>query len=74
MKLICAWCRKENKPDVMGEKEPLSDSTETHGLCPEHRKQVEDELARHRAAATALREQADALQGASEGLREKVDP
>lgn len=27
---ICAWCKK-----VMGEKEPLDDKRETHGICPE---------------------------------------
>ena len=25
---ICAWCNK-----VMGEKKPLSDKSETHGIC-----------------------------------------
>ena len=44
MKIICAWRRKEGKPDVMGEKEPLDDSTETHGLCPEHRRECEEQL------------------------------
>ncbi len=74
MKLVCAWCAKEGKPALMAEKEPLSDPTETHGLCPDHRKQVEGELERHRTAAAALREQAESLRGASDKLRTKVDP
>jgi len=32
MKLLCAWCLKEGKPAVMGEKEPREDPTETHGI------------------------------------------
>jgi len=44
MKILCAWCLKEGKPGHMGECEPLDDPSETHAICPEHRKQVEAEL------------------------------
>jgi len=74
MKLICAWCRKEGKPDLMGEKEPLEDQRETHGLCPEHRLQVEEELAAYRRAAERQRVEAERLRDATSALREKVDP
>lgn len=81
MRVLCAWCQKEGKPALIGEKEPLEDPAESHGLCAEHRKQVEDELARHRdelarhrAAAEALRAQSEALRGGADALREKVDP
>ncbi len=30
VRIICSYCRKE-----MGEKEPLADSSSTHGICPE---------------------------------------
>lgn len=75
MKILCAWCLKEGKPSLIGEREPLDDPTETHGICPEHRLQVEDEL-------TALRKKAsedlEAIRKRQEGdledLRKKVDP
>lgn len=28
MKIICSWCKKD-----LGEKEPLGDSTISHGIC-----------------------------------------
>jgi hypothetical protein len=27
MKIVCAWCAKEGKPSVIGEKEPLDVAT-----------------------------------------------
>ncbi len=44
MKLLCAWCLKEGKPALMAETEPLEDPTESHGLCPEHRRGVQAEI------------------------------
>ena len=35
MKVICAWCKKS-----LGEKEPLKDKRETHGICPSCEKKV----------------------------------
>lgn len=67
MKLLCAWCEKEGKPALMGEREPLDDPSETHGHCPEHRLEVEAEFARVKAEAERQREEAEAL-------RKKVDP
>lgn len=78
MKLVCAWCAKDGKPALMAEKEPLSDSTETHGLCPDHRKQVEGEIAEHRRKIRELQEAQQramkGLQDAAKQLEEKVDP
>lgn len=59
MKILCAWCLKEGKPALMGEKAPLDDATETHGLCAEHRRQVELEISAHIAEAEALRKKVD---------------
>ena len=30
MKIVCAWCKKP-----LGDKEPLSDTSVTHTICPE---------------------------------------
>ena len=40
MKIVCSWCRYEGKPEVVGEKAPLDDGRETHGICIVHRDQV----------------------------------
>ncbi|NWF73913.1 MAG: hypothetical protein HXY51_12840 [Nitrospirae bacterium] len=41
MKIVCSWCRQEGKKDLMGEKAPLKDERETHGICVIHRLEVE---------------------------------
>lgn len=41
MKIICSWCRQAGKPEVVGEKAPLDDARETHGICVAHRHDVE---------------------------------
>jgi hypothetical protein len=75
MKILCAWCLKEGKPAHMGDREPLDDPTETHAICPEHRRQVEDELTTLRKKAS---EDLEAIRKRQEGdledLRKKVDP
>jgi len=40
MKIVCSWCRKEGKAEFVGEKAPLDDARETHGICVIHRAQV----------------------------------
>lgn len=40
MRIVCSWCRKEGKPEFVGEKAPLDDARETHGICVVHRAQV----------------------------------
>jgi hypothetical protein len=86
MKIFCAWCLKEGKPGLMGEVEPLDDPAETHGICPEHRQEVEAELEVLRKSNAerleALRkvqdERLEAVRKASDEdldtLRKKVDP
>ena len=37
MKVVCSWCRKEGKAEFVGEKAPLDDARETHGICGLHR-------------------------------------
>ena len=41
MKIVCSWCRREGKPELVGEKVPLDDARETHGICVVHRHVVE---------------------------------
>ena len=36
MHIICSWCRREGQIGLVGEKEPLEDRRETHGICLEH--------------------------------------
>ena len=40
MKVVCSWCRKEGKAEFVGEKAPLDDARETHGICVVHRDQI----------------------------------
>lgn len=41
MKIICSWCRQEGRAELVGEKAPLDDARETHGICVAHRRQVQ---------------------------------
>lgn len=36
MRIICAWCLQEGKVALLGEKMPLDDRRETHGICRAH--------------------------------------
>ena len=36
MKIMCAWCEVEGRPANLGEREPLDDPSETHGVCRRH--------------------------------------
>jgi len=60
MKIVCSWCRQEGKTDLVGEKAPLDDARETHGICVLHRHDVEARwqssihTASHSAVATGL--------------------
>lgn len=40
MKVICAWCAREGRSALIGERAPLDDATETHGICPPHRRAI----------------------------------
>jgi hypothetical protein len=40
MKIVCSWCRQEGKDEFVGEKAPLDDARETHGICVLHREQI----------------------------------
>jgi len=40
MKIVCSWCRREGKAEFVGEKAPLDDARETHGICLFHRDEV----------------------------------
>ena len=41
MKIICSWCRGEGHHGIVGEKAPLEDHRETHGICKTHRLAVQ---------------------------------
>lgn len=41
MKIVCSWCRQAGKPELVGEKAPLDDARETHGICVVHRHEVD---------------------------------
>lgn len=61
-KVLCAWCLKGGKSEaeaLIGEKQPVSDKTVSHGLCPEHRAEVEEEIAEHRRRMQKLQEKVD---------------
>jgi hypothetical protein len=36
MRVTCAWCQHEGRPAVLGERAPLEDPAETHGICRRH--------------------------------------
>jgi len=38
MQIICAWCRREGRPGLLGQKAPLDDPSETHSVCERHRR------------------------------------
>ena len=40
MKVICSWCQSEGRPALVGEKAPLVDARETHGICVFHLEQM----------------------------------
>ena len=36
MRVTCAWCQGEGQPASLGERAPLDDPAETHGICRRH--------------------------------------
>lgn len=40
MRVVCAWCRHEGHPGFIGERAPLGDPSETHGICQRHSTRV----------------------------------
>ena len=36
MHIICSWCRQEGQIGLVGQKDPIDDRRETHGICPYH--------------------------------------
>ena len=36
MKVTCAWCQNEGQPAILGERAPLDNPAETHGICRRH--------------------------------------
>jgi hypothetical protein len=44
MKVVCAWCQQEGRSGVIGEREPVDDPTETHGVCAVHAERLLEQL------------------------------
>jgi hypothetical protein len=44
MKITCAWCQREGQPASLGERAPLDDPAETHGICRRHTLALLDRL------------------------------
>jgi hypothetical protein len=45
MRAVCAWCRREGREGYLGNREPLSNPGETHGICARHQEAVLSTLA-----------------------------
>ena len=44
MKVICAWCKQEGRSGMLGQREPIDDTTETHGVCAVHSERLLEQL------------------------------
>ena len=44
MRITCAWCQREGEPASLGERAPLDDPAETHGICRRHTLRLLDRL------------------------------
>jgi hypothetical protein len=40
MRVICAWCQQQGRSGLLRVREPLDDTTETHGICERHQQEV----------------------------------
>jgi hypothetical protein len=40
MRVICAWCQQEGRSGLLRVREPVDDTTETHGICDRHQQEV----------------------------------
>src|SRR2546430_2816188 len=57
MKAWCAWCQEEGKPGFLGERPPLDDPSDTHGICDHHRTLLLAALPQRPAASPGKRRQ-----------------
>ncbi len=71
MRLICAWCEKEGRPSYLADVEPREDPRETHGICPDHRREVEKRVIALRAEAA--RQKAEAERREAEAERQRIE-
>lgn len=44
MRISCAWCQSEGQPASLGERAPLDDPAETHGICRRHTQELVNRL------------------------------
>jgi hypothetical protein len=44
MRVICAWCQQQGRSGLLRVREPLEDTTETHGICERHQQEVFEAL------------------------------
>ncbi len=47
LRAFCAWCQREGGPAFLGEREPLDDESETHGVCRRHLQNILAALPSH---------------------------
>ena len=47
LRAFCAWCQREGGPAFLGEREPLDDVSETHGVCRRHLQNILAALPSH---------------------------
>ena len=40
MKVICSWCQREGRRELVREKAPFADGRETHSICAFHVQQM----------------------------------
>lgn len=40
MNIVCAWCEREGRHALMGEREPLDNQQTTHGMCRRHHQEL----------------------------------
>ncbi len=44
LRAFCAWCQREGWPAFLGDREPLDDPGETHGICRRHLQRILEAL------------------------------
>lgn len=44
MRVVCAWCKQEGRDVALGTREPVDDTTETHGICARHSEEMLEQL------------------------------
>jgi hypothetical protein len=54
MTVVCAWCQREGRKQVLREKEPFDYRAVSHGICEEHSRTFLAEVREAKTAVTTL--------------------